>query len=81
MQLLQPLPSPQPSAHYHAAAETAAEAVAMAALDADVPASARASEAPPDCTGLTTEPRTAQAPDGKPGLCHGLRRRLATAMH
>ena len=72
-----PLPSPQPSAHYHAAAETAAEAVAMAALDADVPASARASEAPPDCT----EPRPAQAPDGNAGLCHGLRRRLATAMH
>ena len=72
-----PLPSPQPSAHYHAAAETAAEAVAMAALDADVPASARASEAPPDCT----EPRPAQAPDGYAGLCHGLRRRLATAMH
>ena len=71
-----PLPSPQPPAHYHAAAETAAEAVAMAALDADVPASARASEAPPDCT----EPRPAQAPDGNAGLCHGLRRRLATAM-
>jgi len=49
----------------------------MAALDADVPATARASEVPPDCT----EPRPAQAPDGNAGLRHGLRRRLATAMH
>ena len=71
------LPSPLPSPHYYAAAETVAEAVAIAAVDVDVPTSARASEAPPDCT----EPHPAQASEPAhlrhAGLRHGLRRRLA----
>ena len=72
-----PLPSPLPSPHYHAAAETAAEAAAMTAVDAGVPSSALASEAPPDCT----EPHPEQGSDAAhlrhAGLSQGLRRRLA----
>ena len=49
----------------------------MTAVDAGVPTSARASEAPPDCT----EPHPAQASEPAhlrhAGLRHGLRRRLA----